>query len=64
MTILDQLADYARQRTEQAKRALPLEEIRHQALALPKVDFSFKHSLKKPGVSFICECKRHLPQKD
>lgn len=63
MTILDQLADYARQRTEQAKRALPLEEIRHQALALPKGDSSFQHALKKPGVSFICECKKASPSK-
>lgn len=63
MTILDQLADYARQRTEQAKRALPMEEIRHQALALPKGDFSFQHALKKPGVSFICECKKASPSK-
>lgn len=63
MTILDQLADYARQRTEQAKRALPLEEIRHHALALPKGDFSFQHALKKPGVSFICECKKASPSK-
>lgn len=63
MTILDQLADYARQRTEQAKRALPLEEIRHQALTLPKGDFSFQHALKKPGVSFICECKKASPSK-
>ncbi len=63
MTILDQLADYARQRTEQAKSALPLEEIRHQALALPKGDFSFHHALKKPGVSFICECKKASPSK-
>lgn len=63
MTILDQLADYARQRTEQAKRSLPLEEIRHQALDLPKGDFSFQHALKKPGVSFICECKKASPSK-
>jgi len=63
MTILDQLADYARQRTEQAKRTLPLEEIRHQALDLPKGDFSFQHALKKPGVSFICECKKASPSK-
>lgn len=63
MTILDQLADYARQRTEQAKRALPLEEIRHQALALPKGGFFFQHALKKPEVSFICECKKASPSK-
>ena len=63
MTILEQLADHARQRTEQAKRALPPEEIRHQALSLPKGDFPFQQALKKPGVSFICECKKASPSK-
>lgn len=63
MTILEQLADHARQRTEQAKRVLPPEEIRHQALSLPKEDFPFQQALKKPGVSFICECKKASPSK-
>lgn len=63
MTILEQLADHARQRTEQAKRVLLPEEIRHQALSLPKGDFPFQQTLKKPGVSFICECKKASPSK-
>lgn len=63
MTILEQLADHARQRTEQAKRVLPPEEIRHQALSLPKGDFPFQQALKKPEVSFICECKKASPSK-
>lgn len=63
MTILEQLADHARQRTEQAKRVLPPEEIRHQALSLPKGDFPFQQALKKPRVSFICECKKASPSK-
>ena len=63
MTILDQLADYARERTEQAKRLIPLEEIKRQALTLPKGSFSFQHALKKPGLSFICECKKASPSK-
>lgn len=63
MTILEQLADHTRQRTEQAKRVLPPEEIRHQALSLPKGDFPFQQALKKPGVSFICECKKASPSK-
>ena len=63
MTILDQLADYARERTEQAKKSIPLEEIKRQALTLPKGSFSFQHTLKKPGLSFICECKKASPSK-
>lgn len=63
MTILDQLADYARQRTEAAKRALPLEELRRQACALPKGEFGFEKTIRKEGLSLICECKKASPSK-
>ena len=63
MTILDQLADHARERTEQAKKKVALEEIRRQAFALPKGKFAFEQALKKPGISFICECKKASPSK-
>lgn len=63
MTILDQLADYARERTEKAKGNIPLETIRNQAYTLPKGDFAFENALKKPGISFICECKKASPSR-
>lgn len=63
MTILEQLAGYARIRTERAKKMMPLEEIRQQALAFPRGEFSFEKALKKPGISFICECKKASPSK-
>ena len=63
MNILDQLADYARQRVEEAKRQTPLAEIKRQALALPKGDLRFEKALTKPGLSFICECKKASPSK-
>ncbi len=63
MNILDQLADYARQRVEEARRQTPLAEIKQQALALPKGDFRFEKALAKPGLSFICECKKASPSK-
>lgn len=63
MTILDQLADHARERTEQAKRTLSLVELRRQALSLSKGNFVFENALKKPGISFICECKKASPSK-
>lgn len=63
MTILDQLAGYARERTEQAKRIVPPEEIKQQAFALPKGTFPFENALKRPGISFICECKKASPSK-
>ncbi len=63
MTILDELAAHARERLAAAKREKPLEVIRRQALALPKGDFAFENAMKKPGVSFICECKKASPSK-
>lgn len=63
MTILDQLAGYARDRTEQAKKKIPLEQIRRQALSLSKGAFAFEKALKKEGISFICECKKASPSK-
>lgn len=63
MTILNQLAEHARERTRQAKKKMPPEEIRKLALSLPKGNFAFENSLKAPGISFICECKKASPSK-
>ena len=63
MTILDQLADYARERIATAKSSRPLEDVKREALSLPKGDFAFEKALKKPGLSFICECKKASPSK-
>lgn len=63
MTILDELAGYAAERTEEAKKKVPSEVIRHQAMSLPKGTFSFEEALKKEGISFICECKKASPSK-
>ena len=86
MTILDQLAAHARERVEQAKRAVPLETVKQQALSLTEISdttnvsndisvnknnykqqvrdkFSFERALQKPGISFICECKKASPSK-
>lgn len=61
--ILEQLAEYAAYRTEQAKKKLPAAEIKNQALSMGKGDFSFEKALQKPGISFICECKKASPSK-
>lgn len=63
MTILDQLADYARERVSKAKQQVSFEEIKRQALSLPKMPFTFENALKKDGISFICECKKASPSK-
>lgn len=63
MTILDKLADYAKFRTESAKKVLPYDMIKSKALSLPVGEFEFENALKKPDISFICECKKASPSK-
>lgn len=63
MTILDQLADHARERVNAAKAALPLDVIYRQAMMLPRGDFAFENALKGKDISFICECKKASPSK-
>ena len=63
MTILDQLAEHARERMVEAKKKIPLEEISQQAMSMPKGEFAFEKALKKPDISFICECKKASPSK-
>jgi len=63
MTILDELADYARIRVAKAKESVSADEVKSAAKAMPKGDFAFEKALKKPGVSFICECKKASPSK-
>ncbi len=63
MTILDQLAQYANWRTEQAKKTVPTHSIKQQALSLAKGTFEFEKALKGPELSFICECKKASPSK-
>ncbi len=63
MNILDELAAAAIQRVEAAKAKISAEEMKSKALSLPKGDFAFENALKKPGISFICECKKASPSK-
>ncbi len=63
MSILDQLAEHARQRVAAAKAAVPMAVMRREALALPKGDFPFERALSGEGLAFICECKKASPSK-
>ena len=63
MTILEQLTEHARERVEQAKMRITLDEIKSLAYILPKGDFSFEKALAKKELSFICECKKASPSK-
>ena len=63
MSILDALADHARERVAAAKKSVSLEQMRAAAQALPRGGFPFEKALRAPGVSFICECKKASPSK-
>jgi len=63
MTILDQLADHARERVAAAEKIHPFDEVKAQALALPKGEFEFENALRKDDIAFICECKKASPSK-
>ena len=63
MTILDKLAEHARERVAEAEKIHPLDEIKAKALALPKGEFEFEKALRKDDIAFICECKKASPSK-
>ena len=63
MTILDELAAYARLRTEENKKRISLSDVRSKAESLPCSEFAFEKALAKEGMSFICEIKKASPSK-
>ena len=63
MTILDEIASYARLRVEEKKKEKPIEAIRFEAASFMKKDFLFEKALKGEDISFICECKKASPSK-
>lgn len=67
-TILDTIADYARERVAEDKKKISLEEMKSMALALPadtsrETGFPFEKNLRAEGIHFICECKKASPSK-
>ncbi len=65
-TILDQLADYARQRVaaDRQQRSLNALVSLYESGTVPaRAPFAFEAALKKPGLSFICEIKKASPSK-
>ena len=67
-TILDQLADHARERVAEAKKKIPFEEMKQMALEMAAKEpvrdaFAFEKALHRPELSFICECKKASPSK-
>ena len=63
MTILDKIADYARERVEINKTIHSYDEVKNRALGLPTGTFEFEKALLGKEISFICECKKASPSK-
>ena len=63
MNILEQLAAHAKERVALAEQACPLEIIREKASRMKIGDGSFERALRRPGLSFICECKKASPSR-
>lgn len=63
MTILDKIAARAKMRVAQDKQKIPLDQMKSQALSMPRGNFPFETALKSSGLSFICECKKASPSK-
>lgn len=63
MSVLDELGAAARARVEAAEKLRPLAGVRAEALSRERGDFPFGKALAKPGLSFICECKKASPSK-
>lgn len=63
MNILDKLSEYAKERVQEKVQHISRQEIQTKALAIPKGNFEFEKTLKKEGLSFICECKKASPSK-
>ena len=61
--ILDEIAEYTRIRVENAKNKVSAEEMKRQALELPKKTFAFEKALNTDKIGFICEVKKASPSK-
>lgn len=62
-TILNTIAEYTKERYTEIIKSKPLDEIKAQALAIPKGNFEFEKALKRDNLSFICEVKKASPSK-
>ena len=64
-TILDEIAEYTKARIALEKEQVSPDMMREMALKKEweKEAFAFEKTLKTPGISFICECKKASPSK-
>ena len=60
--ILEEIAEKTRERIRKEKRQFPLDQLKTLAEKAPQ-QLSFLETLKKPGMSYICEVKKASPSK-
>ena len=63
MTILDKLANHARERVKLARQRVSADDIKSMAFAISSGNFEFEKALSGDDISFICECKKASPSK-
>ena len=65
MNILEKITERTRERIEEEKKIVPLEEVRRQAEEKGIKDQIpvFEQALREEGLSFICEAKKASPSK-
>lgn len=63
MTILDELAGYAKVRVYEAKKHESMDSVRRRAEMTPDPELSFEKALEGQDLAFICECKKASPSK-
>jgi indole-3-glycerol phosphate synthase len=61
--ILETIAARTTERVAEDKLQIAPVVMMEKALSMPKGDFPFEKALQKPGISFICECKKASPSK-
>lgn len=62
-TILNEIAEYTKERYKRIMSSKPLAEVKAEALAAQKGTFKFEKALKEDKLSFICEVKKASPSK-
>lgn len=63
MTILDQLAEHARERVSEAKRKMSPKDLKQQALSMKKAALLLKKHSKKTAFHSFANVKKRHPQK-
>ncbi len=61
--ILDKIAASTKERVEKQKQSVSPEQMKRDALALPKGAFAFEKAVGEGDISFICEVKKASPSK-